>query len=188
MTIHNCPLVWQTGEFQSPPEFGPEGGAHHKCDSSNIHHFGNIACTDEIHPFNTDFPFSSHHVRVNKIYSICNMILWRIHPTCSDPLMVQPHNNQENLHEDFLDYVPERLIKQCNIAFYWHSIYVAAIGASRRFPANLPMSQSAIASSSSQHIPCSDINNNDITKITRVGNMGLVERSTIVEGVMSAGG
>jgi len=58
-----------------------------------------------------------------------------------------------------------------------------------QFAAVLPMGWSAIAGSS-QPVPCSNSNSNsnDITIITSVEFMGLVDGRTIVEGAMSLGG
>jgi hypothetical protein len=99
--------------------------------------------------------------------------------------MAQPHNNQGSFDDDFLDQVPEELAEQPDNSFNLLSSFVAATKASMRFSAVLP----AIASSS-QPVPCSDINSNsnDITNMTSVENMGLVDRSTIVDGAMSLGG
>jgi len=104
--------------------------------------------------------------------------------------MAQPHNNQGSLDEDFLDYIPEELIEQPNNSCNPLSSFVAATEASMLYSAGLPMGGSAIASSS-QPVPCSNSNSNDITSIsnmTGIGNMGSVDGSTIVEGAMSLGG
>ena len=103
--------------------------------------------------------------------------------------MEQPHNDQGSLDMDFLDYIPEELIEQPDNSFNRLSSFVAATEASMRFSAVLPMGGSAIASSS-EPVPSSNSNSNseNITNMTSIGNMGLVNGSTIVEGAMSLGG
>jgi len=183
--IHHCLSAWKTREFRVPPEFGPGGGAQRKCDTRNINHPVNHACTDVFRRLDADFRSSSPEVQAKKIDNIRSMIRWMIHSTGTDPAMAQPHNNQGGFDEDFLDYVPEELIEQPDNSFNRLSYFVAATEASMRFSAVLP----AIASSG-QPIPCSDSNSNtnDITNITSVENTGLVDGSTIVEGAMSLGG
>jgi hypothetical protein len=185
--IHHCLSAWKTGEFRVPPEFGPGGGAQRKCDTRNINHAVNNACTDVFRRLDADFRSSSPEVQAKKIDNIRSMIRRRIHSTGTDPAMAQPHNDQGSFDEDFLDYVPEELIEQPDNSFNRLSSFVAATEASMRFSAVLP----AIASSS-QPVPCSDSNSNsnsnDITNMTSVENTGLVDGSTIVEGAMSLGG
>jgi hypothetical protein len=113
------------------------------------------------------------------------MIRQMILSTGTDPAMAQPHNDQESLNEEFLDYVPEELKEQPENSCNRLSSFVAATEASMRFSAVLP----AIASSS-QPFPCCDSISisNDITNMTRVECMGLVDGSTIVDGEMSFGG
>ena len=103
--------------------------------------------------------------------------------------MVQSHNDLGTCAEDFHDSVPEELIEQPDTSFDCLSSVVAATEASMRFSAVLPSGRSAIASSS-QPVPCSDSNSNsnNISNITSVENMGLVNGSTIVDGAMSLGG
>jgi len=103
--------------------------------------------------------------------------------------MALPHHDHGSINEDFLDYVMEELIGQPNNSFNHLSSFVATTEASLGISAVLPMGGSAIASSS-QPIPCSDSNSNsnNITNITIIENMGLVDESTIVEGAMSLGG
>ena len=183
--IHHCLSAWKTGEFRVPPEFGPGGGAQRKCDTRNINHTVNNACTDVFHRLDADFRSSSPEVQAKKIDNIRSMIRRRIHSTGTDPAMAQPHNDQGSFDEDFLDYVPEELIEQPDNSFNRLSSFVAATEASMRFSAVLP----AIASSS-QPVPCSDSNSNinDITNMTNIENTGLVDGSAIVEGAMSLGG
>ena len=183
--IHHCLSAWKTGEFRVPPEFGPGGGAQRKCDTRNINHAVNNACTDVFRRLDADFRSSSPEVKAKKIDNIRSMIRRRIHSTGTDPAMAQPHNDQGSFDEDFLDYVPEELIEQPDNSFNRLSSFVAATEASMRFSAVLP----AIASSS-QPVPCSNSNSNsnDITNMTSVENTGLVDGSTIVEGAMSLGG
>jgi hypothetical protein len=185
--IHHCLSAWKTGEFRVPPEFGPGGGAQRKCDTRNINHAVNNACTDVFRRLDADFRSSSPEVQAKKIDNIRSMIRRRIHSTGTDPAMAQPHNDQGSFDEDFLDYVPEELIEQPDNSFNRLSSFVAATEASMRFSAVLP----AIASSS-QPVPCSNSNSNsnsnDITNMTSVENTGLVDGSTIVEGAMSLGG
>jgi len=182
--IHHCLSAWKTGEFSVPPEFGPEGGAQPKCDTRNINHAVNNACTDIFRRLDADFCSSSPDVQAKKIDNIRRMIRRRIYSTGTDPAMAQPPNDQGSFDEDFLDYVPEELIEQPDNSFNHPSSFVAATEASMRFSAVLP----AIASSS-QPVPCGDSNSNsnDITNMTRIENTGLVDGSTIVEGAMSLG-
>jgi len=185
MAIHHCQSAWKTGEFRVPPEFGPGGGAQCKCDTRNINHAVNDACTDEFHRLDAYFRSSLPKVQAKKIDNIRSMIRRRIHSTGTDPAMAQPHNDQGSFDEDFLDYIPEELIEQPDNSFNCLSSFVAATEASMRFSAVLPS-----VASSSQPAPCSNSNSisNDITKMTSVENTGLVDGSTIVEGAMSLGG
>jgi hypothetical protein len=159
------------------------------CDTRNINHLVNNACTDVFGHLDADFRSSTPQVQAKKIDNIRRMIRRRIHSTGTGPAMAQPHNNLGSFDEDFLDYVPEELIEQPDNSLNRLSSFVAATEASMRFSAVLP----AIASSS-QPVPCSDSNSNsnsnsnDITNMTSVDNAGLVDGSTIVEGAMSLGG
>jgi len=72
--IHHCLSAWKTGEFRVPPEFGPGGGAQRKCDTRNIHHAVNNACTDVFRRLNADFRSSSPEVQAKKIDNIRRMI------------------------------------------------------------------------------------------------------------------
>jgi hypothetical protein len=185
--IHHCLSAWKTGEFRVPPEFGPGGGAQRKCDTRNIDHAVNNACADVFRRLDADFRSSSPEVQAKKIDNIRSMIRRRIHSTGTDPAMAQPHNDQGSFDEDFLDYVPEELIEQPDDSFNRLSSFVAATEACMRFSAVLPMGGSAIASSS-QPVPCSDSNSNNITNVTSVENTGLDDGSTIVEDAISLGG
>jgi hypothetical protein len=100
--------------------------------------------------------------------------------------MVQPHNNQSSFDENFLGYVLEVLIKQLDRSFNGLSSSVAATEASMQLSAVLPLGGSAIASSS-QLVPCCNIssNSNNISNMSSIVNMGLLNGSTIVVGVMS---
>jgi hypothetical protein len=91
-----------------------------------------------------------------------------------DPLMAQPHNDQGRFDEDFIDYVPKELIEQPNTSYNQLSSFVATTEAVMRFSAVLPVGGSAIASSS-QSVPCSNSNSNDITSIA---NMTHVENTS----------
>jgi hypothetical protein len=117
------------------------------------------------------------------------MMLGTIYSTGMNPAIAQPHNDQGSFNVEFVDYIPEVLIEQPDNSFKHLSSFVAATKDSMRFSAILSMGGSAIASSS-QSVPCCDSNNhcNNITKITSVENMGLVNASTIVQGAMSRGG
>jgi len=192
--IHHCLSAWKTGEFRVLPEFGPGGGAERKCDTRNINHVVNTACTDVFRHLDADFRSSSPEVQAENIDNTLSMIRQRIHSTGMDQAMAQPRNDQGSIDEDFLDYVLEELIEQPNNSFTHHSSFVAATEASMRFSAVLPMGGSAIATSS-QPVPCSNSNSNsnsnDITSIinmTSVENTGLVDGSTIVAGAMLLGG
>jgi len=189
MGIQHCQSAWTTGEFRVPPEFGPGGGAQCKCDTRNINHTVNNACTDVSCHLYADFCSSTPNIQGKKIENIRSIIRRRIHSTGLDPVLAQPHNDQGSVDEDFLDYIREELIRQRDNSFNRLSSFDAATEASMRFSAVVPMGGSAIASSS-QPIPCSDSNSNsnDITNMTSVENTGLVDGSTIVEGAMSLGG
>jgi hypothetical protein len=183
--IHHGLSAWKTGKFRVPPEFGPGGGAKRKRDTRNIKHAVNTSSTDVFLCLDEDFHFSAPEVQAKKIDNIQGMICRRIHSTGRDPAMAQPHNDQGTFEEDFQIHVPEELIEQPGNCFNRLSSFVAATEASMRFSAGLP----AIASSS-QPVPCSDSNSkrNNITNMTSVENMGLVDGSTIVESAMSLGG
>ena len=192
--IHHCLSAWKSGEFRVPPVFGPGGGAQRKCDRRKINHAVNNACRDVFCHLNTDFHSSSSEVEAKKLVNIHSMIRRQIHSTGMDPAMAQPHSHQGSVNENFLDYIPEKLIEQPNNSFNHLSSFVAVTEASMKFSAVLPIGGSAIARSS-QPVPCSNSNtnsnSNDITSITNmssVENMGLVDQSTIVEGAMSLGG
>jgi len=189
MAIHHRLSACKTDEFRVPPEFGPGGGVQPRCDRRNINQVVNNACTVECCHLDPDFPSSSREDQAKQIDTIRSIIQRRIHSTGTDPAMAQPHNNQGSFDGDLLDYIPEELIEQPDNSFHPLSSFVAATEASMRFSAVLPMGGSAIASSS-QPVPCSNSNSNsnDITNITSIDNMGLVNGSTIAEGVMVRGG
>jgi len=128
--IHHCLSACKTGEFRVPPEIGPGGGAQCKCDTRNIHHVVNIACTDVFHRPDADFDSSEPEVQAEKIDNIRSMIYQSIHSTGTDPAMAQTNNDHGSLDEDFLDYVLEELIEQPNNSFKRHSSFVAATEAS----------------------------------------------------------
>jgi len=147
------------------------------------------ACTYVFCRLKQDFRTSSQEVHAKRIDNIHRMIPQRIHPAGTDAAMAQPHNDQGSFDENFLDYIPEELIEQPHHSFNCLSSFVAATESSMRFSAVLPMGGSAIASSS-QPVPCSNSNSNrnDITNITSVENMGLIDGSAIGEDAMSLGG
>jgi len=191
MTVNHCLSAWNTGKFRVPPVFGPGGGAQRTYDSSNINHAVNNASTYEFRHPDADFRFSSPDIQANKIDNIRNMIHQRIHSTCTNPAMSQPHKHQGSFDEDFFDYVLEELIEQRDNSFNRLGSFVAATEASMYFSAVLPMGGSAIASSS-QPVPCRDStsNSNDITSITNmisIENIGLVNGNTIGESAMWLG-
>ena len=101
--------------------------------------------------------------------------------------MAQPYNDQGSFDEDFIEYIPEELMEQPNSSFNCLSSFVAATEACMHFSAVLPMGGSAIASSS-QPVPCSDSNSNNITNVTSFENTGLDDGSMIVEDAISLGG
>jgi hypothetical protein len=187
--IHQCLSAWKTGECRNPPEFGPGGGAQHKCDTRNINDAGNDACTDEFRCLDVGFRSSTPEVHANKIDNISSLIRRKIHSTGTDPAMEQPYNHEGSFEEDFLDYVLKELIVQHDNPFNCLNSIVAATEASMRFSAVLPIGGSAIGSSS-QPIPCNDSNrnSNDITNMPCVHNTGSLNGSTIVEGAMLLGG
>jgi hypothetical protein len=117
------------------------------------------------------------------------MIRRRIHSTGTEAAMAQPHIDQGSFEEGYPDSVVEERIQQADISFNCLSSFVAATEASMQFSAVLPMGGFAIASSS-QAIPCSNSNsnNNNITNMSSVENTGLLDGSTIVDGLMSLGG
>jgi len=82
----------------------------------------------------------------------------------------QPHNTQCSIINDYLDYIPQKLIEQPENSLDQLNIFIAATEACTWFPADLPMGGSAIASSN-QPIPCPNGNSNNITYIIRVENM-----------------
>jgi len=152
----------------------------------------NDACSDVFHHLDADFGSSYPKVQANKIVNIRSMMCWRIQSSGADPAMAHPHHDQGSFTEDFLDHLPEELIAQPNNSFNPLSSFVAATEASMRFSAVLPLGGSTIASSC-QPIPSSNSNSNSsnitsITDTTSVENTGLVDESSIVEGVISLAG
>jgi len=83
--------------------------------------------------------------------------------------MGHPHNNEGIFNEDYFASIPGELIGHPNKLFNHHSRFVAAMEASILFSAVLPIGGSAIASSS-QPIPFSNWNSNDITNSTNSTN------------------
>jgi len=188
-TIHHCPSACSTDQFRVWPEFGPGGGAYTRSDTRNINQAVNVSSTDVFRHLDADFHSPSQEIQVNEIDNLRSMICRRIHSTGTNPAMAQPDNDQGSFVEDFLNHIPEELIEQRNNSFNCLSSLVAATEASMRFSAVLPMGRCAIASRS-QPVPCgnSNSNSNDITNITSVENVGLVDGSMIVERAMSQGG
>jgi len=115
------------------------------------------------------------------------MIRQGIRSTGIVPVMAQRHNDVGNLDEDFLDYVLEELTEQHDYSFNRLRSCVAATEARMRFSAVLPIGGPAITGSS-QPVPSSNSNSNDITNISSVENTGLIDEIMIVEGAMSPGG
>ena len=179
--IHHRLSTWNTGEFRVPPEFGPGGGAQRKCDTRNTNHAVNTASAYGFRRLDADSGSSSPEVQAKKIDNFRSMICRRIHSTGTDRALALPHNNQGSFDEDFLGYVTEELVEQPDNSFNRLSSFVTATEACMRFSSALP----AIASSS-QTVHCSDSNSNsnDITNMTSVEDMGLVNGSTMVEGAM----
>jgi hypothetical protein len=106
--------------------------------------------------------------------------------------MPRPEIVHGNIHQAFFDYILEELIVQPVNSPNHVNIFVAAIEASIQFSAILPMTVSAITSSS-QPVLCnnSHSNSNNITKITNITsleNTGLVDARLIVLIVMLLGG
>jgi len=163
--IYHCLSAWKTGEFRVPPEFGPGGGVPHKRDITNINHTVNNACTDVFGHLNADFHSSLPEVHTNKIGNIHSMIRQRIHSARMDPVMAQPRNHHSSFDEDLLDHVPDELIEQPNNSFNHLSSFVTASDVSMQYSAVRPIDRSAITSSS-QPVPCSNCNSNNITNIT----------------------
>jgi len=130
LAIHHCLSARKTDEFRVPPEFGTGYGAQRKCDTANISHAVNIACTNIYHHLDADFLSSSPEVQDKKINIIHSMIRRRIYSTGTNPVMAQPHNNHGTCYEDFLDYVPEELIEQLDISCNHRCGWFAATEAS----------------------------------------------------------
>ena len=173
-------LAWKTGQFRVLPKFGPGGWAQHKCDTRTVNHAVINAYTAVFCPLDMDFCFSSPDLQAIKIDNIRSMICRKIQATGMDQVMAWHHNDPGVYSEDLLEYVLEDLIEQPINSFNRPSSFVAATAVSMLFSAVLPMGRSAI--------PCSYSNSNDITNNTRVENGGLVDGSTIGEGVMSLRG
>jgi len=189
--IHHCLSAWKTAKFRVLPDFGPGGAAQHKCNTRNINHGVNNECTDVFPHLDADFRYSMPEVQAKMMDNISSMIRRRIHSTGSDPEMAQPQNDQGSIDEHFLEYLPEELIEQPDNSFNHLSSFVADTEASMWFSAVLPIGGSAIASSS-QPVPCSNSNSNSnsnhIPNMTSIENTGLVDGSTIVEGVIPLAG
>jgi len=185
MVINNYVLAWKTGEFRVPAEFSPGGGVQCKCHTRNINDAVNDACTDVFGSLDADHRSSSPQVQAGKIDNIRSMICQRIHSTGTVPAIVQPHNDQGSVDDDFLDYVLEELLEQPHHSFNRLSSFVTATEASLQFSAVLPA-----FTSSSQPVPCTNSNGNsdNMTNMTSVENTGVVDGSTIGQGSMSLGG
>jgi len=147
--IHHWLSAWKTDEYRVPPQFGPGGGAQCKCDTRNIDHAMNTACTDVFRCLNVDFISSSPEVQAKKIENIRTMIHWRIHSTGMDPAMAQPHNDHGSFDEDILNCIPEELIEQPDNSFDCLSSFIAATEASMLFSAVLPMGRSPLLAAAS---------------------------------------
>jgi len=185
--IHYCLLAWKISEFWVPPDSGTGARAKCKCDTGNITHVVDDACQDVCPRLNLIFRQSSPLVQAKPIYSVRSMIRRRIHSTGTGPAMLQPQNDQDSVHEDFLDSMPEELIEQPNNSLKHLSCCVAATEAWMRFSAVLPIGGSTIAHSS-HPVPCSNSNSNDITNITSIENTGYANGSMNVEGALLLGG
>ena len=180
--------VRNTGEFRVLGKFGPGDGVQCQCDSRNINHLVNNACTDVFRLFNAYFGSFFPQAQGKKIHNICNIIRRRIHLKGMNLAMAQRHNDTISFDEDFLDYVQLGLMEKSNNSFNRLRSFFAATEANMEFSAVLPMGGSAIASSS-QPLCCSDRNSisndiNNINNISRVENVRLVDGSKIVEGAM----
>jgi len=186
MAIHHRPSDCKTGDFRVPPEFGPRGGAQHMCDTRNVDHTVNHACTYLFCRLAVDFCFSSPLVQAKKVDDICSMIRRTIHSSGPDPAMAHLHDDQATFNKDFLHSVTEELIEQPNDSLNHLSSCVATTEASVQFSAVVPMGGSAITTSS-QLVPCSDTNSNNIPNIICIENTGLDNGSNIVNGSMSLG-
>jgi len=185
--IQDCLSTRTKGKFRVLPEFGPGGGAQRKYNTRNIHPTVNTTCPDVCHSLKEDFLSHSREVLAKKIDTICSMIHRRIHSTGMEPVMAQAHNDQGSFDQNFLDYVPTELVEQADNSLNCLCNFVAGTEAWMRLSAVLSLGVSAIASSS-QPIPCSNCNGNDITNITSIENTWLVDASTTVNGAMPLGG
>jgi len=181
--IHHWLSAWKTAGFRVPPEFGPGGRARCQCDTRNVNHVVNNAWADVCGHLDSGFCSSSPAVQAKNIDDICSIIRRRIHRTVTDPWIAQPQNNWGSYDQDFLNHILEELIEHPDNYFNRLSSFIPATEASVRYSAVLPMGVSAIASSS-QPVPCSNSNSNDITNMTSVENTESVDGSTIVEGAM----
>jgi hypothetical protein len=101
--IYHCLSAWNTGTFRVPPEFGPGGGASHKCNTRKINHGVNNARTAVFPCQNADFRSSSPVIQAKKIDNIPSMIRQGVNSTGTDSVMAQSHNDQGTFDDDFLD-------------------------------------------------------------------------------------
>jgi len=62
--IHHYLSAWKTGKFRVPPELDQGGGAQRKCNTRNINHVVNNACTDVIRHLDVDLRSSSPEVQI----------------------------------------------------------------------------------------------------------------------------
>jgi len=192
MVMHHYLLAWNAGEFSVLPEFAPGGSAQYKCDTSNIDHMVNPACTDGFGCLNTDFHSSSPEVQASKIDNIHRIICQRIDMNSPEPVTAELHNDRDSIHENSLDNVPGNMIELPDNSFSCLISFAAATETSVQFSDVLPMGASAIASSC-QPVPSSDSksSSDDITSVTNISsieNMGLVDGGTIVNGTLPLGG
>jgi hypothetical protein len=74
MAIHHCLSAWIPGEFGVPPEFDRGGGAQHMCDTRNINHALNNACTDVFRRLDPGYHSSSPDFQARKLDDIRSMI------------------------------------------------------------------------------------------------------------------
>lgn len=188
-TWQSSTIVYQSrkmGVFRVLSEFSAECGVQYTCTARNFNHAVNNPSTNVFLWFCNDFCSSFPDIQAKMKDSIHCMIDQRIYWTETDSAMAQPHHYQGSIDEHVLHYVPHKLMEPPNNLFNLFSKFVATTETCIWFPADLPMCRSA-TTSSSQPVPYSNRNSNDITDIASIEYTELVNWSLIVEGAMSLG-
>jgi len=167
IAIHQCLSDWKLAEFRVPHEFSTGGGVHHPCDIRIINCPVNNVRSDESRCLNSDITSSLHEVQFNKLDNIGSMIRGLIHSNCRDLVIAQSHYNQCGITDHILDYVLLELIALPKYSVNHVNSSVATTEGCMRLSPVLPIRVSALTSSS-QPIPCSSSNTNNITNITSI--------------------